>query len=414
LRVLVLEARDRLGGRIDTWHDPAWPAPIERGAEFIHGKPPETWDIVRAAGLPVHDFATAYFQSRAGSIVRHDDFSQQVGQVMQRISRLQEADLSWADFLARYCADVPQNVQELATAFIEGLNAADQKAISVKSLSGEGQTPQEQEQGLFRIVGGQDGLVQWLRAGIDPALVEFRYNTVATDIRWQPGEVAVETRSACGPWQETFQASCAVVTLPLGVLQAPPQSPGAVRFEPDLPAKRQAASQLRMGPVVKVIIRFQQAFWQGSDLDDLGFVYRIGAQFSPWWTLLPLRAPVLVGWAGGPAAAALVGRTQDDILQRALVDLAETFGNDPRQVVRLLESWQVCDWQADPFARGAYSYVAVGGIDAPRQLGLPVEQTLYFAGEATHAAALGTVAGALASGYRAASEILADRPLASQ
>ena len=81
-----------------------------------------------------------------------------------------------------------------------------------------------------------------------------------------------------------------------------------------------------------------------------------------------------------------------------------------RELEENLDAWASHDWRADPFARGAYSYVGVGGSNAPRALGRPVEGTLFFAGEATNGEQIGTVAGALGSGRRAARELLRATP----
>jgi monoamine oxidase len=114
---------------------------------------------------------------------------------------------------------------------------------------------------------------------------------------------------------------------------------------------------------------------------------------------------MLVGWAGGPAAAKLAGKRQDELIAAAVESIARLLGFSRSRVESELESCRVTDWQADPFARGAYSYVPVGGLDAMKQLAKPVQRTLFFAGEATHEGLSGTVAGAIASGQRAAAEM---------
>ena len=93
-------------------------------------------------------------------------------------------------------------------------------------------------------------------------------------------------------------------------------------------------------------------------------------------------------------------------LERSLVALSNVLAVPRRELEENLDAWASHDWCADPFARGAYSYIGVNGIRAPRALGHPVESTLLFAGEATNGAEIGTVAGALSSGRRAAREVL--------
>jgi monoamine oxidase len=405
LRLLIVEARPRAGGRIDTLHDPGWPAPIERGAEFIHGQPTETWDIIRAAGLAAYDIAEVRFQSNGGRIVRRDDFWEQIESVFARLKDLKGEDQSFAEFLAQHCGDASADAKKLAVAYVEGLNAADQHVISAQSLTAGEQ--EEEGRRLCRLLGGQDQLIQWLRAGMDPKLTAFRFNSVVTKVNWRHRDATVHTQSAIGEGSESLHAARALITLPLGVLTAPPGTTGAVQFQPDLPEKWKAVSQLRMGPVVKVILRFQEAFWDTGKLRELGFLYSLSEAFSPWWTLLPVRVPVLTGWAGGPAAERLSEADEADVLKSALGGLSKSLKIAEAELLRLLQDWHVCNWQADPYSRGAYTYMAVGGAKAPEQLGSPVDDTLFFAGEATSADLMGTVAGAIASGYRAADEVLA-------
>ena len=118
-----------------------------------------------------------------------------------------------------------------------------------------------------------------------------------------------------------------------------------------------------------------------------------------------MRAPLLTAWAGGPKAARLTGSTKKELLRHALASVRSALGGVPK-----VEAYYVQDWQADPFARGGYSYVRVGGRGARRILQKSLEDTLFFAGEATDTEGeAGTVGGALGSGIRAAREIMRQR-----
>jgi len=142
-----------------------------------------------------------------------------------------------------------------------------------------------------------------------------------------------------------------------------------------------------------------------DELRDAGFLHDPGAAFPTWWTALPLRLSVLTGWSGGPKADALSGRGEAAILARAIESLAQIFGLRRSAISKLLIHVHMHDWPADPLARGAYSYEMVGSAGARSQLAKPVEGTLFFAGEATDTSGqASTVAGALASGQRAARE----------
>ena len=114
-----------------------------------------------------------------------------------------------------------------------------------------------------------------------------------------------------------------------------------------------------------------------------------------------MHAPLLTCWAGGPKAARLTGSSEEVVAESRLESVRSVLGNIDEPRAYLLH-----DWQADPFARGGYSYVQVGGSGAREKLAEPLEETLFFAGEATDTEQSGTVGGALASGMRAAHEVL--------
>lgn len=132
--VLMLEARDRIGGRIWTGREAGWPLPIERGAEFVHGRPPETWDIIHRQGLATYDVSDSHHWLQDGSLRQDPGFWDELQKVMSRLSDPGGEDLSFADFLRRRCPDVPARVQEMALAFVEGFDAADAARVSSRFL----------------------------------------------------------------------------------------------------------------------------------------------------------------------------------------------------------------------------------------------------------------------------------------
>jgi monoamine oxidase len=124
------------------------------------------------------------------------------------------------------------------------------------------------------------------------------------------------------------------------------------------------------------------------------------------WTTYPVLAPLLIAWSAGPNAVPLVDLSDEQILDQGLRTIKSVF---KERAAQRLQSWNVHNWQKDPLAGGAYSYVGVGGVGSQQMLAQPVAGTLFFAGEATvsnghHA----TVHGALASGERAAREVLGE------
>jgi monoamine oxidase len=158
--------------------------------------------------------------------------------------------------------------------------------------------------------------------------------------------------------------------------------------------------------VVKVILRFRRAPWRARRR-GLAFLHVARAPIPVFWTLAPLDAPVLVGWAGGPDAARLAGRPEQEVVRAAVASAARGLGERVSALEAVLDGATVVDWTRDPFALGGYAVFPVGSGEASSELGRSIERTLFFAGEATAGAWAGTVDGALESGARAAREIRA-------
>jgi len=205
------------------------------------------------------------------------------------------------------------------------------------------------------------------------------------------------------------------------VLQARQPAPGAITFAPALPPwKRAAIDRLAMGNVIKIAVRFRGRLgsgWSSPIPRDTGFLHAPGGPVPVWWTFGPEPHRCLVGWVAGRAAAPLAALASrrargeapaiDRRVRAAIGGLARGLGTSARDLLTAVEDVAIVDWAEDPYARGAYSYIPVGGLDAPAQLAAPVEGCLFFAGEATDTAGdPGTVHGALRSGERAARELI--------
>lgn len=402
LRVTVLEARPRVGGRILTVHDGRAPVPFELGAEFIHGEAPETLTAAQAAGLTVVELPDLHEIVTGGRFLIRADFWQAIERMNTDLARRvaqRGHDFPVSDYLDS--KGVPPARRQLLRDFVEGFHAAHPERLSAKALAPDDAQLEKQ----FRIVNGGDALMKWLRDGLDPDRVVLKLSTPVEEIQWKRGEVRVAGVSA----------RAAIVTVPAAVLKA-----GSVKFSPQIPAKRRALELLETGQIFKIVLRFRRAFWEEPDFlkerrspasaeqdgKSVNFLHAPGAEIPTWWTAQPIRGPVLTGWVGGPRAETLLSEEPAARLERALVALSDILAIPRRELDDNLDAWASHDWRADPFARGAYSYIGVGGKGAPRTLGRPVDGTLFFAGEATMPEQIGTVAGALASGRRAAREAL--------
>ena len=390
VKVTILEARDRLGGRIYTLHHPKLPIPIELGAEFIHGKPDEIWKILSAENLVVGSLEGDNWCTDNRVLKKCNDFWPRWDKVARELKkRTGDPDRSFSEFLQTLSFD--EKTKQSALEFVEGFNAAPAERISVQHLS-LSQKESDKISGdiPYRLVAGYDRIVESLRR-FDQRAVDVRLNTIVDEIEWRPGHVRANE----------YRADCAIITLPLGVLQAQ-----AVRFQPDLPEKRTAALEMMMGKVVKVVLCFKSAFWERA-VENLSFLHARGEKFPTWWTTRPVSAPILVGWSGGPPAEELSVNSEDAILDAAMESLANALKIHSSSLEPRLTAAFVYNWQTDPFSLGAYSFVPKGAMTAPARLAEPVAHTLFFAGEATNTdGRSATVHGAIATGHRAAGELL--------
>jgi monoamine oxidase len=402
-RVTVLEARDRIGGRILTHRDERIPVPIELGAEFVHGEAPETERILREAGLLDVDIAGDHWLAQGGHLRRYNGYWGRVDHVLDRIDP-DGADQSFDDFMAkRPGGRAYARARTAAREFVTGFHAADPAQMSVLSIAPEdGEEPSESASRSGRTVQGYDRVPAWLARDLGESL---HLGRPVREIAWERGKVEL----ALGDDSSKVTARAAVITVPLGVLQAPPDAPGGIRFLPDPPRLRRTLDGLAMGAVVRLVLGFREFPWKGQDdLDRLSYLHTGDKTFRVWWTQYPLRAPVLVAWSGGPPAAELSRKKPAEIESAALRALAEQMGISRQRIASRLEGIWSHDWNADPFSRGAYSYARVGGSEAARELARPVEKTLFFAGEAAdEEGRTGTVEGAIATGLRAAKQVKA-------
>jgi monoamine oxidase len=368
--VLVVEGQNRVGGRAYTMHSRSGNFPVELGAEFIHGKAPATMQLLHEAGTGTLEIG----ESPPG-----------VWEATERVLRrvdVNAADCSVDEFLKRIAS--PDAAQ--ARMLIQGFDAAITSDASIVAIANEWLGPANDTHA--RPAAGYGALMEHLAHGLRERIL---LNTPVKRIGWSPAGVNIDAVRDGNPVQ--IHARAAIVTLPISLLRE-----NAVQFDPPLPEEKQRAiDAIGMGPVVKVVLEFRSVFW-----DQTFWQTPHACGFRTVWSRMPQRAPLLVAWAGGDAAQELMATDRDPV-EEAIGTCEQLFADtDVRS--ELISPYRH-DWENDPFARGAYSYLRVNGKDARERLALPVGAVLYFAGEATCAHDAGTVAGALQSGYRAAQEV---------
>ncbi len=393
-KVVVLEAKSRLGGRAHT--DRAFAdVPVEFGAEFIHGERAATWELIRDLKLP-----TLHWNKQDDSLVRledgtlltmaqarasHPEFDITRSWVLPEVDPLPFEN--WHSYLSRIGFDATQLryvKRSYANACGESMRFLSAKAM-LALLRGKGE---EGGLGDYRLMSGYDTLVEHLAAGL-----EIHLNDPVVGLEWAVGGgVSVTTLDG-----KTYPADAAVVAVPLGVLQA-----DAVHFTPPLPDTKQLAlAGLRMGPVIKLVYKFAEPLLNDG-------VMALYSRLNPpmWWSPSFGHAGAETVWTAfvsGDGAVDLLAAGEAGALERGLAALREELNRpDLAATARHL-----VNWPDDPYTRGGYSFVLPGHDGARERLAAPTPP-LYWAGEATepeHRAA--TVHGALLSGYRAAAERLA-------
>jgi monoamine oxidase len=404
--VLVLDARDRIGGRIHTEYRGCVDVPIELGAEFIHGDSSAVFDWLERADQVAVDASRNRWMLQQEKLQPANGVLEDLKKSFDRIPPPRR-DLPFGEFLRRHARALRPAARELARMMVEGFDAADAAKISTREVLDEWGGEGAADAPTFRPARGYDALVQSIRQSLNDACTTLQLGTIVKQIAWRKGRVTLDVQRHGEPVR--LEAERAIVTLPLGVLQLPPASSHSVRFTPELSSKRTALMQLAAGPVIKVMLRFARPFWaeiEHGRYREAGFFFAPQAPFPTFWTSLPLRTSMLVAWSAGPNATRLADKDRDQVIACVFESLRALFGRGVNYA-SLVESVCWHDWQRDPFACGAYSYLLANGAGARRSLATPVENTLFFAGEASDTEdEAATVGGALQSGRRAAREVL--------
>jgi monoamine oxidase len=392
-RVTVVEARDRVGGRILTLHPPEAAAPVELGAEFVHGEPAELLRCFQGAGTGLQEISgtdACFLNGKLAACPQNETFAL-LDELQAFASR--EGDMSFDAFLARRRPDAEDAAQ--ARAYVEGFNAADARRIGIVALARQQQAEEEiGGERSWRPIAGYDMLPRYLARQAEQAGARIRLSSPIVSLHWRPGAVTAHTAGG-----ESLSAMRAIVTLPLGVLKV-----RSVGFDPQPARILAAADRMEPGSVHRLALLFRSAFWK-EKVSDIRFLFAPGMMPATYWTQYPRDLPLLVSWIGGPAADAV--RDPRQLTTQALRSLEQIFSLAPHSLDAELRGSYQHDWQTDPWTLGAYSYAPVNAADGSAIMSEAVEGTLFFAGEHTDTTGhWGTVHGALDSGIRAARQVL--------
>ncbi len=386
--VRLIEARDRIGGRVYTTRD--WGVPLEMGASWIEG----------ATDNPLMELA----QKAQLQLVPTEYYNWAKLAIEPKLQPLEYNQKAWRKFVARACDHVDGGslgaaVDAAATednlsyseraqlAFYLTTEIADEYAADADQLSAKTYDQGEYTGGdQDAVTNGYDALPKLLANGLQIVL-----NTPVTAIARRENSVIVRAGN------QSFEGPAAVVTVPLGVLKS-----GAITFDPPLPdAHIHAVRALGFGVLSKSYFRFNQRNWKAEN----AFYQFIGTGpglWSQWFTLPTAAGPIVLAFNAGDRGRFVESASPGDLMTSAQPVVRQLFGDDiyPIEV-------RTSSWTTDPFARGSYSFHAPGsGLDDRRRLQEPVSDRLYLAGEAVGVNNPASVHGAVFSGRYAATQLM--------
>ncbi len=401
--VLIIEARNRIGGRIYSENDPSFSQTIEMGAEFIHGKLPHTLRLLEKAGIKHHEIKGKSYRIKNGHLEKTENFIEGWEELMIKLKEVKE-DLTLSDFLDINFGD--EKHLELRTSvikYVEGYDAADAAKASTLSLRDEWENEDEHQE---RIDTEYGALVNYLADECKRLDGVIQVSKPVKEIKWQKDNVEVITTT-----NESFYGSKLLVTIPLGVWQADSKMEGHISYQPELVEKKAAAKKMGYGTVIKFLLQFKTAFWEDSipnKMKNAGFIFS-DAEIPTWWTQKPRETPMLTGWFAGTKAYALKDEDDASLIKKGIESLSYIFGVSRASILQNMKASKVINWTNETFSLGAYSYATLDTVWAKKALSVPIEHTLYFAGEALYQGSeTGTVEGALANGIEVARQIIVD------
>jgi monoamine oxidase len=393
--VLIVEARDRVGGRIFTTRPDRFSIDIEFGAEFIHGDLPMTQDLAKRSNTKFANARGKAYSVEEGEIQQTDMFPD-MDELMDQLNRL-EHDMPMAKFLEKYFGGAKHaDLREEVTSMAEGLDCADIDKVSAISLRDEWNAEDESKQ--YHPVGGYGKMMITLSDELKKKQVDIKLNFVVGEIKHHRDHVEVISVSG-----ESVVAGKVIITIPPSVLKR-----GEIKFSPPVTIHANAIQKIETGGVIKFLVEFDKAIWRQEgfrQMPDLHFLFS-DAFVPTWWTQPHQETPLLTGWLSGPRASSCV-LSESELGDKACESLAYLFNVTADTVKQHIRALLVINWVTDPFSRGAYVYRTPETLQLIDILTAPVDYTIFFAGECLYKGAeIGTVEAAMGSGKEAAMKVI--------
>ena len=395
-KVVVLEARDRVGGRVWALDEKEWGYPVQAGGEFVHGSAPVTRALMREAGLTYIDSSDYEVWSVGDGEPVKTDWAMPDEEILHEKLRGLKEDMPLSEFFAKYLSE-PQyeNLREQAMRMVEAYDAADRNKISTFALRNEWLGGEEWQSG--RIKEGYGALLEFLVAECTKNGGEIHLGERVESVTMRNEGVIVRCVSG-----REYRGSKVLITLPVALVPS-------LNFEPAIPQKMRAFEHIGFGGAMKLLLKFKDRWWlnaRGKDFSRMGFILA-REDFMSWWTQYPAEEPLLAGWAAGPLTEKLKDLSSDEALELGLETLSRIFGVDTKVLRQKLLTFKFVNWPLDPLTKGGYSYSVLKSEEAYVELRKPVDNKIFFAGEALYTGnETATVEGALGSGKEVVEQIL--------
>lgn len=393
--VTILEARTRIGGRIVTISVDQLGYPLEGAAEFVHGNGSVTKALLEEAGLHVVPVEGDYWNVRTGEAKKNERFiPEDEAELIKRLESVM-ADLPIGDFLKESFAEEKyEHLRNAVTKMVEGYDAGEMSRMSTMAVHDEWANDESWEQG--RVVEGYGAMISFLESECRKAGVKIILNTEVISIDSSGEIVIIKTKDG-----SAYQSQKVIITVPLPLIKT-------IVFTPAISEKMKAVDIIGFGPAMKIFLKFKTEWWSDIKEHDFSTMQMIISNevMGTWWTQYPHEVPILTGWFAGPDTREYSDKTDEEITNKAIECLSNIFKVDKEMLQGQLVEAKIMNWPADPFTQGAYSYTTVGAREAIKILSEPVDNKLFFAGEALYSGKdTGTVEGALASGKEVAEKI---------
>jgi monoamine oxidase len=406
-RVIILEARNRTGGRIYALDDTSFLKYAELGAEFVHGDLPVTLQVLKEARIEMVPASGEMWHYSNGKFSHEYQHIDHWNLLIQKLSKL-EQDTSIGDFLQQQFGDEQYaELRKSVSRYVAGYDTADLFKASAFALRKEWQS--EDGEAQHRIKGGYGKMIGHLVDESKKNGAQLFLNSVVQNLHWEHSLVEAVTADNI-----SHKAEKVIVALPLGVLKAGHYEQGAITFSPSISKYHEAIQQMGFGSIIKILLEFKDAFWEdeeiaklaGNDLKGMSFLLS-DEEIPTWWTQSPNHSTILTGWLGGPPAEKKKGLSNEELLRQGLQSLSDIFKRNVQELRGSLIAWNVVNWTVDPFARGSYAYDTIAASAAREILNTPINNTIYFAGEYLYdGPAMGTVEAALSSGLETAKRLI--------